>query len=130
MERVEKRNSSVAPSFKNILPNYKIQQWPQFLKKGGKKLSIRFLADEWKKEFSRIMLKGTTSVELPNVAIYQKRGTEARSRFVEMEGVSDGIGPMAARCLPGMHAFTGSDSVIVFGGKGKLKAYKLVYSTE
>ena len=59
IERVEQRDSSVAPTFRNIHPNHKIQQWQQFLKgSANKRALIPFLAAEWKKEYNREQLHG------------------------------------------------------------------------
>ena len=33
---------------------------------------------------------------------------------------------MVSKCLPGLHAYTGCDTVSAFASKGKLKAFKLV----
>ena len=35
--------------------------------------------------------------ELPNIAIYQKRGTVARSRFVNISAISNAVGPLVSK---------------------------------
>lgn len=57
--------------------------------------------------------------------IYMKCGTKARTRYVDIAQVVQCHGPELCRCLPGLHAFTGCDSVSAFCGKGKLAALKL-----
>ena len=57
IERSEKRCSSLAPTFKSILPTHRIQQWSNFLKGNDNKCAfIRFLAEEWRKETYRSTL--------------------------------------------------------------------------
>ena len=59
-----------------------------------------------------------------------ERGNEEKSRIVHiMKAISDAIVPMASKSLPGLHVYTGCDTVSAFGGKGKLKAWKLVQQT-
>ena len=47
-----------------------------------------------------------------------------------MKAISDAIGSMASKSLPGLHAYTGGDTVSAFAGKGKLKSWKLVHQNE
>ena len=59
IERVEKRDSSVASTLRNIVPNHTIQQWQQFHKgSANKRALIQFLAAEWKQEYYREQLHG------------------------------------------------------------------------
>ena len=58
--------------------------------------------------------------------IFQKRGSQSRTRFVNVSKISDYLGAKVSSCLPGLHAFTGCDSVSAFAGKGKAAALKLV----
>ena len=58
--------------------------------------------------------------------IYQKRGNQTRTRFVNVTEISNILGTIISSCLPGLHAFTGCDSVSAFAGKGKATALKLV----
>ena len=67
---------------------------------------------------------------LPNIAIYQKRGTQSRSRLINISEISSSIGPVASQCLSGLHAIMGCDTVSAFSGKGKVKALKLVLQNE
>ena len=64
--------------------------------------------------------------ELENITIYQKRGTAARVRYVNISAITNSLGSMVSKCLPGLHAYTGCDTVSAFASKGKLKAFKLV----
>ena len=68
--------------------------------------------------------------EIPNVQIYQKRGTTSRTRFVNISAITNSLGTKLARSLPGLHAFTGCDTVSTFAGQGKLKAWKLLKKNE
>ena len=58
--------------------------------------------------------------------MYLKCGTQTRTRFVSITNVFERHGSRICKCLPGLHAFTGCDSVSAFSGKGKLTALKLV----
>ena len=58
-------------------------------------------------------------------ALYLKRGTQARTRYIDITHVVQHHGSALCRSLPGLHAFTGCDSVSAFSGKGKLSALKL-----
>jgi hypothetical protein len=70
------------------------------------------------------------SAELQHVKIHQKSGNEPRRRIVDIKAIRDAISPVASKCHPGLHAYTGCDTVSAFGGKGKLKAWKLVQQNE
>ena len=62
---------------------------------------------------------------LPEFTIYQKRGTEVRSRFVKISAISHVIGETISRCLPGLRAYTGCSAVSCFAGKGKVKSWEV-----
>ena len=57
--------------------------------------------------------------------MYLKCGTQTRTRFVSITNVFERHGSRICKCLPGLHAFTGCDSVSAFSGKGKLMVLKL-----
>ena len=57
--------------------------------------------------------------------VYIKCGTQARTRYIDMTNVVQRHGSELCRCLPGLRAFTGCDSVSAFSGKGKLSALRL-----
>ena len=65
-----------------------------------------------------------------NITIYQKRGTAARSRFVNISVISNVVGSGWSKCLPGLHAYTGCDTVNAFAEKGRLKSWKLLQKEE
>ena len=65
-----------------------------------------------------------------NITIYQKRGTSARSRFVNISVISNAVGSGWSKCLPGFHAYTGCDTVNAFAEKGRLKSWKLLQKEE
>ncbi|XP_078353848.1 uncharacterized protein LOC144638526 [Oculina patagonica] len=58
--------------------------------------------------------------------LFIKCGTQNRERFVDVLKVAAAVGHNMCSALPGMHAFTGCDTVSAFGGKGKISALKLV----
>ena len=58
-------------------------------------------------------------------SVYIKCGTQARTRYIGITHVVQRHGSEVCRCLPGLHAFTGCDSVSAFSGKGKMTALKL-----
>ena len=58
--------------------------------------------------------------------MYLECGTQTRTRFVSITNVFERHGSRICKCLPGLHAFTGCDSVSAFSGKGKLTALKFV----
>ena len=58
--------------------------------------------------------------------IYQERGNQTRTRFVNVTEIGNILATVILSCLPGLHAFTGCDSVSAFAGKGKATALKLV----
>lgn len=58
--------------------------------------------------------------------IYQKCGTQNRTRFVDITKLVGSIGYGMCDSLIGLHAFTGCDTVSAFAGQGKLKALKML----
>lgn len=63
-----------------------------------------------------------------NGNLFLHTGTIARSRFVDINAVARKVGLSVCKALPGLHAFTGSDTTSAFSGKGKKKAFDLVVS--
>lgn len=58
-------------------------------------------------------------------SVYINCGTQATTRYMEITHVVQRHGSDVCRCLPGLHAFTGCDTVSGFSGKGKMTALKL-----
>ena len=58
--------------------------------------------------------------------LYVKSGTQTREKIVDVHKVAAAVGYNMCCALPGLHSFTGSDSVSAFGGKGKISAFKLM----
>ena len=56
----------------------------------------------------------------------RKRGGLTRIRYVNLTEIDNVNGESTCKSLPGIHAFTGSDTVSLFAGKDKSKAYKKV----
>ena len=46
------------------------------------------------------------------VPIYQKRGTQNRTRFLNITDISSILGSDVSACLPGLHDFTGCDTAL------------------
>ena len=59
-------------------------------------------------------------------SLFQKCGTKARRRVVNITKVAATVGIDVCRALVGVHAYTGCDTVSAFAGKGKAKALKLL----
>ena len=60
-----------------------------------------------------------------------KTGTQNRVTYIDVSKVFESIGQNVCEALPGLHAYTGCDTVSAFAGKGKLAAYRaLAKSTE
>ena len=59
-------------------------------------------------------------------SLFQKCGTKARRRVVDITKVAATVGIDVCRALVGVHAYTGCDTFSAFAGKGKAKALKLM----
>ena len=57
-------------------------------------------------------------------------GTGNKRRFIDVNGISQKYGENICETLPGLHAFTGCDSVSAFSGKGKQSAVKVILKDE
>ena len=57
---------------------------------------------------------------------YIQCGTTHRERFFDVQNVAGALGQNVCCALPGIHSFTGCDTVSAFGGKGKINALKLI----
>ena len=60
--------------------------------------------------------------------MYQKSGTQARVKYIDITKISAAIGPDLCKPLIGLHSFTGCDSVSSFAGRGKVSAFKIASS--
>lgn len=58
--------------------------------------------------------------------LYVKCGTQNRTKYIDVSDVVRMFGTQLCKSLPGLHAFTGCDSVSAFAGKGKLAPLKIV----
>lgn len=58
--------------------------------------------------------------------IFVKSGTQNRTKYVKVADVDHFFGSELCECLPGLHAFTGCDSVSAFSGKGKIAPLRIV----
>ncbi|KAK3751112.1 hypothetical protein QZH41_016239, partial [Actinostola sp. cb2023] len=62
--------------------------------------------------------------------IYLKCGTQTRTKYINITTVVQVHGSELCKCLLGLHAFTGCDTVSAFSGKGKLSALKMAKSNQ
>ena len=69
-------------------------------------------------EDNDVFILAAAKVFETDATIYQKRGNQTRTRFVNVTEISNILGTVISSCLPGLHAFTGCDSVSL-PGKGK-----------
>lgn len=53
-------------------------------------------------------------------------GTKLRSRYIDIQKVCGQYDDLVLKALPGLHAFTGCDTVSSFSGKGKRKAFDII----
>ena len=60
--------------------------------------------------------------------VYQKCGTQNRTRFLDITKLCQSLGESVAGALIGMHAFTGCDTVSAFAGRGKMGTFKRLKS--
>lgn len=61
-----------------------------------------------------------------NAKLFLRRGTKSRVRIVDITKLSQSLGKEVSSALPGLHSWTGCDSVSSFAGHGKVKALKLL----
>jgi len=54
--------------------------------------------------------------------LYQKCGTQTRTRYVDIRNVTHMFGEQFCEALPGLHTYTGCDTVSAFAGRGKVSA--------
>jgi len=55
-----------------------------------------------------------------------KCGSKTRTQYFDVKKVAQMLGADKCKALPGLHAFTGCDTVSAFAGKGKLKGLGLI----
>ena len=58
--------------------------------------------------------------------LYVKSSTHTREKFVDVQKVAAAVGHNMCCALPGLHSFTGFDTLSTFGGKSKISAFKLM----
>ena len=58
-------------------------------------------------------------------SMHVKCGAQTRTRYVSISSVVGAVGGELCKCLSGMHAFTGCDTVSAFTGRGKITALRL-----
>ena len=58
--------------------------------------------------------------------LYLLKGTKNKSRLIDLTAVGDKLGNDTCRAMPGLHAFTGSDTTSAFSGKGKVNPLNLL----
>ena len=77
-------------------------------------------------EDTDVMLRCLTFQKDIPCHIYQKCGTQNRTRFVDISKLALSLGDSVCDSLIGLHAFTGCDTVSAFANRGKLSALKLM----
>ena len=65
-----------------------------------------------------------------NASIYQKRGTQNRTRIIDISQIKCALSVPNSVALPGLHAFTECDSVSSFSRKAKISVFKLLKKDE
>ena len=58
--------------------------------------------------------------------VYITGGTQTREKFVDVQKVAAAFSQNTCSVLPGLHSFTGCDTVSAFEGKKKISAFKLM----
>ena len=58
--------------------------------------------------------------------VFVKRSQQTRTVYMDVSRIVRMLGSKLCRSLPGLHAFTGCDSVSAFSGKGKVTTSKFV----
>ena len=69
----------------------------------------------------------TNSITVP---LYQQCVSQHHARYVDIGKIANAIGEDVCKALPGLHAFTGCDSVSAFASIGKVKPLKLLRNKE
>ena len=80
-------------------------------------------------EDTDVFVLGVSCADQFSIPIYQKRGTQNRTRYVNISNIARILGNDVSKSLPGLHAFTGCDTVSAFSSKGKMTALKLLQSS-
>ena len=71
--------------------------------------------------------------------LYMKTGTKGKTRIIDIQAVKKSIENLKSdeletcnilEALPGLHAFTGCDTVSAFSNKGKIKALNIMLQSE
>ena len=58
--------------------------------------------------------------------VYIKSSTQTREKFVDLQKLAAAVGHNTCCALPGLHSFTGCDTVSAFWGKGKISAFQIM----
>ena len=58
------------------------------------------------------------------------KGTKNRTSYINISQLARGLGSQLCQALPGLHAYTGCDTVSAFAGCGKVSALKLLQKNE
>ena len=58
--------------------------------------------------------------------LFMQSGSTKRHRIININSLSTKLGPSICKALPGIHAFTGCDTVSAFAGRGKVNPWKLM----
>ena len=72
-----------------------------------------------------LVLSLSVSDALP-CSLILKTGTKSRINYVNISQLVGSLGSNLCKALPGLHAYTGCDTVSAFAGRGKLSALNLL----
>ena len=119
----KKRNTVPGTQFKNICAGHIIQQWRRFHAEHGSKNSYRsvIIVSE---DTDVLVLCLAYQSRIPS-SLYQKCGSQMHARFVDIATIRQSVGEELCNALPGIHSFTGCDTVSAFAGCGKVRAVTL-----
>ena len=67
-----------------------------------------------------------SKADIISVPIYMKRGTQNRTRFLDITDISTNLGSDRSESITGIHAFTGCDLVSAFPGKRRVAALQVL----
>lgn len=73
-------------------------------------------------EDTDVFILGVSFKYVIQSSIVFKCGTQTRVRYISITSIVQAIGQNLCSSLLGMHAYTGSDTVSAFAGRGKIGA--------
>lgn len=77
-------------------------------------------------EDTDVMILCLAFVDRISCEVFMRSGTKNRTILKSINKIASAVGKEICSALPGLHAYTGCDTVSSFAGQGKLKGLKLV----